>query len=141
MRLLLTRKYLGDTFSEGNISINNAHECFTVEDTDRKLEVAGAEAKVQNKTCIPRGTYKLTISYSPRFKKHLIEVLDVPYFKGVRIHSGNSSKDTEGCIIVGRSNQRDNDDWVGESRVAYEALHKKVKAALSAGEEVLLEVV
>jgi len=77
---------------------------------------------------------------SNRFKKFLIEVLDVPQFTGVRIHSGNSSKDTEGCIIVGSINDRDDDDWVGGSKVAYERLHGKVKKALSAGEECTLEV-
>lgn len=141
MELKLVRKHLGKEFTEGKLFINDGFECYSVEDTDRKLEKSGCEAKVQDKTCIPRGRYKVTISYSTRFKKHLIEVLNVPCFTGIRIHSGNSSKDTEGCIIVGKSNARDDDNWVSESRVAYEALHKKVKQALSAGEEVFLEVV
>lgn len=141
MRLKLVRKHLGKEFTEGKFFVNDGFECYTVEDTDRKLEKVGCDGKVQDKTCIPRGTYEVTISYSNRFQKHLIEVLDVPCFKGIRIHSGNSSKDTEGCIIVGKSNAREDDDWVSESKVAYEALHKKVKAALSSGEEVTLEVV
>lgn len=141
MRLKMVRKHLGNEFTEGKLFIGDGFECYTVEDTDRKLEKLGCEAKVQDKTCIPRGLYKVTISFSTRFKKHLIEVLNVPCFKGIRIHSGNSSKDTEGCIIVGKSNARDDDNWVSESKVAYEALHKKVKQALSAGEEVFLEVV
>lgn len=141
MRLKLLRKYFGEEFTEGKVFVNDGFQCYTVEDKDRKLETSGCEDKVQDKTCIPRGVYKVTISYSTRFKRHLIEVLNVPCFKGIRIHSGNSSKDTEGCIIVGKSNARDDDNWVSESKVAYEALHKKVKQALSAGEEVTLEVV
>jgi hypothetical protein len=78
---------------------------------------------------------------SNRFKKFLIEVLEVEQFSGIRIHSGNSSKDTEGCIIVGSINNRDDDDWVGASKVAYERLHKKVKTALSNKEFVTLEIV
>lgn len=146
MVLVLDREYLGKEFTEGSISINGEHECFTVEDTDRKLEDLGCVGKVQDKTCIPRGRYKVTISKSERFSKlrgvptYLIEVLNVPCFKGIRIHSGNSAKDTEGCIIVGRTNKSDTDNWVSESKVAYEALHRKVKQALSAGEEVFLEV-
>ena len=71
----------------------------------------------------------------------MIEILDVPCFKGIRIHSGNSSKDTEGCILVGKSNKRDDDDWVSESKHAYTALHTRVKEALSTGIEVWIEIV
>ena len=138
MELKLLRKHYGKEFTEGKLFINNGFECYTVEDTDRHLEDGGV--KVQNKTAIPKGKYNVTISYSNRFKKHLIEVTAVEGFSGIRIHSGNSSKDTEGCIIVGASNQRDDDDWVSESRIAYEKLHKKVKYALSSGESVTLEV-
>jgi len=138
MRLKLIRKHLGETFTEGKLFIDDIFECFTVEDTDRNLEHGGL--KVQNSTAIPRGTYPITISMSNRFKKFLIEVKNVPQFKGVRIHSGNSSKDTEGCIIVGSINARDNDDWVGASHVAYDKLHRRVKEALSKGEEIFLEV-
>lgn len=140
MKLVLEREYLGSTFTEGSILIYNIHECFTIEDKDRQLEDTGCASKVQNQTCIPRGTYPVTISYSNRFKKHLIAILNVPCFSGIRIHSGNSSKDTEGCIIVGRTNNKDTDDWVSESRVAYEELHKKVKYALSKGEEVTITI-
>lgn len=140
MELKLVRKYLGKDFTEGKLFINNGFQCYTVEDTDRKLETIGCEGKVQNSTCIPRGKYKVTISKSVRFGKFLIEILDVPCFKGIRIHSGNSSEDSEGCIIVGKSNARDDDNWVSESRIAYDALHKRVKEALSAGEDVMLEV-
>lgn len=70
----------------------------------------------------------------------LIEVLNVPGYTGVRIHSGNSSKDTEGCIIVGSMNDREDDDWVSGSRIAYERLHSKVKQALSMKQKVTLEV-
>lgn len=139
MKLKLKRKFHKGGFTEGKLYINDGFECYSVEDTDRHLENAGI--KVDGQTAIPKGTYKLTISMSNRFKKFLIEVLNVPQFKGVRIHSGNSSKDTEGCIIVGSINDRDDDDWVGGSKVAYERLHSKVKKALSDGEEVTLEIV
>ena len=141
MELKLVRKKGTAISTEGKLFVNNGFLCYTVEDADRRLESTGCSAKIASKTCIPRGTYKCTISMSNRFKKFLIEVLDVPCFKGIRIHTGNSSKDTEGCIIVGATNTKDDDDWVGNSKVAYEALHKKVKDALSAGEVVTLEVV
>ena len=138
MKILLKRKFNKGDFTEGKLFVNGQFECYTVEDRDRHLENAGI--KIDGKTAIPKGTYKVTISMSTRFKKFLIEVLNVPQFKGVRIHSGNSSKDTEGCIIVGSVNNSDNDDWVGGSKTAYEALHNKVKKALSNNEEVWIEV-
>lgn len=139
MKLKLKRKVIKEGFTEGKLYINDGFECYTVEDTDRKLESGGV--KVAEATAIPRGVYDVTISKSNRFNKFLIEILNVQDFTGVRIHSGNSSKDTEGCIIVGSVNTKEDDDWVGSSRVAYEKLHSKVKKALSNGESVTLEVV
>lgn len=141
MKLKLVRKKGNALSIEGKLFINDGFQCYTIEDADRRLETAGCSAKVYGKTAIPRGKYNVTISMSKRFKRFLIEVLDVPCFEGIRIHSGNSSKDSEGCIIVGATNTKDDDDWVGNSKVAYEALHKKVKSALSVGESVILEIV
>lgn len=141
MELKLIRKFIGDSFTEGRIYVDGEFECFTVEDTDRKLEIVGCSAKVQNQTCVPRGKYELIIRFSNHFQKNLIAVTGVPCFDGVLIHSGNSSKDTEGCIIVGSINNRDDDDFVGASRIAYDRLHKKVKSALSMDEKVFLEIV
>lgn len=134
MKIKLVRKKGTAGFTEGRLYIDGEFECFTVEDAERAV-------KIQNKTAIPKGIYPVTISMSPRFKKMLIEIKDVPNFTGIRIHSGNSSEDTEGCIIVGSINDRDDDDWVGGSRVAYTRLHNKVKQALSARHPVTLEVV
>lgn len=125
-------------FTEGRLYIDGVFECYTVEDEDRKLEYGGK--KLQNQTAIPKGRYGVTISMSNRFKKFLIEIPNVEGFTGIRMHSGNSSKDTEGCIIVGSINNRNDDNWIGGSKIAYEKLHKKVKTALSNGEKVTLEV-
>lgn len=126
-------------FTEGKMYVDNDFECYTVEDEDRKLEAGGI--KIQNKTAIPRGRYKVIMSTSTRFKKRLPEVLNVPGFKGIRIHSGNKSADTEGCIIVGAVNTNDKDDWVGSSKVAMSRLVPKIEDALAVKEEVWLEVV
>ena len=138
MEIKLVRKKGTAGFTEGRLYIDGEFECFTVEDADRVLENGGI--KIQDKTAIPKGIYPITISMSNHFKKMLLEVQNVKGYLGVRVHSGNSSKDTEGCIIVGSVNDRDDDDWVGGSRVAYERLHAKVKQALSAKHTVTLEV-
>ena len=139
MKITMVREFRGRNFTEGTMYIDGKFQCYTVEDTDRKLESGGQ--KIQEETAIPLGTYPLSITMSTRFKKELILVNAVPGFTGVRIHSGNSSKDTEGCIIVGSVNIKDTDDWVGGSKIAYDVLHTKVNAALKAGMKVYLEVV
>ena len=140
MRLRLIRVTEGDDFTEGRLYINGRFECYTVEDRDRHLE-DGSEDKVYGETAIPRGIYPVNITPSNRFKRDLIAVDGVPGFVGIRIHSGNSSEDTEGCIIVGSSNKSDDDNWVSNSRHAYIQLHEKVQAALSEKEKVTLEVI
>lgn len=139
MELKLVRKKGTAGFTEGRMYVNGVFECFTVEDADRRLETGGT--KIQNKTAIPRGKYKVDITPSVRFGKKLPEVFNVPGFKGIRIHSGNSSDDTEGCIIVGSVNNRDDDDWVGASKVAMSRLQSKMEQALANKEVITLEVV
>jgi hypothetical protein len=51
-------------------------------------------------------------------------LLDVPFFEGIRIHSGNTSLDTEGCIIVGMVRT---ENGVGMSRIAFTKLMEKLK--------------
>ena len=55
------------------------------------------------KTLIPTGTYKLNVSKSPKFERMLPLVYNdnVPMIRGIRIHAGNSAKDSSGCILVG----------------------------------------
>ena len=124
---------------EGKLFIDNVFECYTLEDTDRKLESGGV--KIQNKTAIPRGKYDITWSHSNHFKKWMPELLNVPQFKGVRIHAGNSDIDTEGCIIVGAVNDVEGDDWVSASKVAVSRLYPKIESAVKAGKKVILEIV
>ena len=52
--------------------------------------------------CIPKGTYKLELTYSNRFKLLLPEIKDVPMNAGIRIHAGNSYHDTSGCLLLGQ---------------------------------------
>lgn len=86
----------------GRLYYQGVFVCDTLEDKYRDL---ATEKKVQNETAIPSGFYQLRLSYSPRFKRILPEILNVPQFTGIRIHNGNTPKDTSGCILVG---ERDN---------------------------------
>jgi hypothetical protein len=60
-----------------------------------------AKWKVKNNSAIPYGTYETVVDHSPKFKDDLLRLLLVPGFEGIRIHAGNSPKDTAGCILVG----------------------------------------
>lgn len=61
-------------------------------------------------SCIPKGKYKVTTTYSNKYKKDMWEVLDVAGRSGIRIHSGNTYKDIEGCILLGLSRADINND-------------------------------
>lgn len=100
MLLELTRKSRGGTWTAGRLSIDGEYFCDTLEDTVRTLR--NATDKVPGKTAIPAGEYRVTVTHSPRFKRELPLLERVPFFEGVRIHAGNSDRDTEGCILVGR---------------------------------------
>lgn len=76
---------------------DNTAICYTLEDVVRPDGV-----KVAGKTAIPAGRYKISIDMSTRFKRMMIHVLDVPNYAGIRFHGGNTSVDTEGCIIVAK---------------------------------------
>ena len=49
---------------------------------------------------IPAGTYPLKMTWSPRFKKMMPEICDVPEREGIRIHMGNKPEHSEGCVLV-----------------------------------------
>ena len=139
MEIKVIRDSFGDTFTEGKWFTDGVFECYTVEDTDRKME-EDLTVKVNGKTAIPRGRYEVVLSMSNRFKKVLPEILNVPGFTGIRVHSGNSSIDTEGCIILGSVNTKSDDDWVGGSKDALTKVMAKLEAAKNNNEKVYIEI-
>ena len=96
MKVTVKRTFKGSEYTIGKLYIDGAYFCDTLEDVVRPTGV-----KIPGKTAIPAGTYKVKKTMSPRFKTILPEILNVPNFTGVRIHSGNTAKDTEGCLLLG----------------------------------------
>lgn len=94
MQLRLIRKPSTETTTIGELFVDGEFFCYTLEDKVRPV-------KIKSQTAIPSGTYKVIITWSPRFKKQLPLLIGVPNFDGIRIHPGNTHRDTEGCILVG----------------------------------------
>lgn len=130
MELLLKRKTFTDDSSIGELSINGVFECYTLEDKDRNLVSTMSlktvnELKVYGGTAIPYGKYEVVISFSERFQKYLPLLVNVIGYEGIRIHEGNTSASTSGCLLPGKTKGV---NVVGGSVLAFTALFKKLKA-------------
>jgi hypothetical protein len=129
MELKLVRSEFTEKSTIGELFVNNKFECFTLEDKVRPLKVMGV-------TAIPAGEYEVIISFSNRFQRPLPLLLKVPDFEGIRIHPGNTDKDTQGCILVGQIKGK---DFLGQSRDAFNALFKKLQA-VTKKEKILIRI-
>jgi hypothetical protein len=139
MKLEVKRFEYGTNYTVGKLYIDGVYQCFTLEDRVREKEGVPVEQwKVQGETAIPTGTYKVTIDYSQHFQKAMPHVLDVIGFEGIRIHSGNTDKDTEGCILLGSTWA--GTDFISNSRLAFDAFFAKLSAAVAAKEDVEITV-
>jgi Family of unknown function (DUF5675) len=139
VKLFLERLQVDPDVTIGSLSIDDQFEAWTCEDPVREIEGQPvANWKVFGKTAIPRGTYSIDITYSPHFKMPLPLLLKVPGFDGVRIHSGNTPADTEGCLLVGQDRLGKS---IGKSRLAFTALFAKLTSAKARGEPITIEIV
>lgn len=129
MKLKLIRnKFLKDC-TIGTLLIDDRDVgIYTLEDAVREFKVPGA-------TAIPYGTYKVIVTYSNRFKRELPLLLNVPNFEGIRIHPGNSSGDTEGCILVGK--EWNGTDFILQSGKAFAELFDLIKKSPQTEIEIL----
>lgn len=113
MELTLRRKFKGPTYTIGDLGIDGKFFCNTIEGTVRELPATCPDTprgrsctckeKIYARTAIPAGQYRITLEYSPRFKRRMPYLHDVPHFLGILIHSGNTETDSAGCIIVGEN--------------------------------------
>jgi hypothetical protein len=125
--LLTIRRYKSsDKGTVGRLYVDGVYQCFTLEDIVRP-----EGEKIYGKTAIPAGNYEVIIDMSKRFGKLMPHVLNVPMFDGIRIHAGNTSGDTLGCILVGRTNPVRGQ--IGESQLAFDALMSTLKHGLQNG--------
>lgn len=135
MELDLERVQMTPEFTIGRLYLNNLFECFICEDAVR---IDKGEAKIPGKTAIPAGRYQVVVTMSNRFKRLLPLLVNVPQFEGIRIHPGNTSADTEGCLLPGVTRL---DNGVGQSRFAFDRLFDKIKAPKRPDEKIYINVI
>ena len=122
--------------------------CYTLEDERR-------EEKIMSETRIPAGVYKILLRkeggfharYTKRYgdmHKGMLHVQDVPNFKWILIHTGNTDEHTAGCLILGDSQENNTlikDGFIGRSTQAYKRVYPPIAEALENGEEVIIEYI
>lgn len=142
MRLLLKRRFLADDYTIGTLYINGMRFCDTIEDKVRDINQDGdlddeGEGKVFGETAIPYGKYDIQLSMSPKFKRKLPLLLNVPHFTGIRIHRGNTAKDSHGCILPGENKVK---GQVINSSTYEIILVEKMTMAIADGEDITIEI-
>ena len=134
MKIEVNRIFKASTYTIGELSVNDNYLCDTLED-----RVRPEGEKVYGETAIPAGTYTVVLSYSNRFKKVMPEIQNVPNFTGVRIHCGNSSKDTEGCLLVGKWDGK-TENWISDSKNSYNKLYPLLDEAFNKKENITITI-
>jgi hypothetical protein len=132
MKLMLQREPSSLESTIGKLYADGIFVCVTLEDVVRPDGV-----KIPHETAVPSGNYNVDITFSPRFGCLMPLLTNVQGFVGVRIHWGNSAKDTDGCILVGESKGT---DWISGSRRAWDALMALLMAAKARGETISLTI-
>jgi hypothetical protein len=130
MHIQVIRKELTPRSTIGELHVDGEFECFTLEDAVRPVKIPGL-------TAIPAGIYETAITHSARFNRRLPLLMNVPNFEGVRIHTGNTDANTEGCLLVGKTKAK---DFIGNSRAAFAALFGQMEQA-ARREKIFVEIV
>lgn len=137
MEIIATRFRKSPNATLSKVGINdNVPIMFMLEDKDRGLlkSMPLAEIKslkVSGKTAIPEGRYEVNYTWSPRFKRYTLQIMDVPGYAGIRIHPGNTHLNTEGCPLPGIGwSDKGVDLTIFDSRTANNHITQLVKNTL-----------
>jgi hypothetical protein len=138
MKLLLQREPSVNEATLGKLYIDGSFTCDVLEDEMREVHgVPVAEWKVKSKTAIPAGTYQIVAEESPRFGPNTLTLVGVEGYLYIRIHAGNDSGDTDGCLLPGT---RNSNCTVSNSRLMLAALKMRILPVLQAGEVVTITI-
>jgi len=134
MKIKVQRRFKGQDYTIGSMYINHTYFCDTLEDKVRDI---AKEGKVYGQTAIPAGKYKVVLNLSPKFKRKLPRLLDVPHFEGILIHRGNTAADTYGCILIGENKVKGK---VINSTQYEIKLVQLIEDAIARGEQIEIEI-
>ena len=153
MDLLLKRIAKKNGYTIGKLFIDGKHFCDTLEDSDRGLDSSMPlntlkQKKLAHITAIPTGRYQVIMDViSPRLSKSAFykqygggrvpRLLNVPAFEGVLIHCGNTAKDTDGCILVGKNSKV---GMVLDSKITYSKLYPLLEATAKRKEKIFITI-
>ena len=131
MEAKIIRVAQGKESTLSQLYINGIFQCYLLEDKLR-------ERKIASQTAIPTGNFELrlntwggkNVDYKKAFGKlheGMIEIIGIPNFSFVYIHTGNTIKDTSGCPLCGFGFQFTEGDFiVSQSIAAYKMIYPKL---------------
>lgn len=134
MLLELQRIYLLKQCTIGTLAIDGLFVCYTLEDVIRPYGI-----KVPGNTAIPEGEYRVIIDWSNRFQKFMPKLLEVPGFDGILIHTGNTAKDTSGCILIGMEKDIEH-ERILRSREAYGIVYMEILGEVQKKKDVTISI-
>jgi len=145
MNLILFRPWKQSTYTIGKLFIEQTFICNTLEPPVRDLKDLNndgdygdpGEGKIYGHTAVPQGKYRITLTWSEKFKRILPLLNGVKGFDGVRIHPGNSIADTAACILPGENKEKGR---VLNSAYYVRFLMEKISEALDRSERVFITI-
>jgi hypothetical protein len=144
MKIKIVRDTFGTTFTLGTVYLDFEDGkgflpfAFSCEDPDRHVEL-DLSRKIKGQTAIPVGSYRVHLYDSPRHGPSTPELLEVPGYKHIQIHSGSSAADSAGCLLIGLTRDVEA-GTIGKSRIACRWLNGRIFDTIQAGGVVTVEV-
>jgi len=136
MKIVLKRTWknkatIGILYVYNDNDLNNSiFRCFTLEDVERSV-------KIKHETAIPTGTYEIAFTYSPKFNRQVLMLLNVPNFDRIYLHEGSNIEHTSGCILVAQIRR---EDTIENSKPSIECLEKLAREAEKRGEKITITI-
>ena len=121
MKLEILRDRCNKNTMIGHLYINGLYLCYTLENNSKKIKA---------------GDYDCILKYSNKFKKLMLEII-VENRNGILIHTGNSVKDTEGCILLGFT-CTESYDYIYNSKNAFKQFWTQITNAVAKQEKIEL---
>lgn len=141
MELRIKRRFFAETYTIGTLYVNGERFSDTLEDKNRDLNkngwFDGNEKKVPSETAIPFGTYSVIVNRSPKLKRDLPRLQNVPHFEGILIHRGANASHSAGCILVGENKVK---GGLINGQQYEEKLTKICKQAQDRGERIFITI-